>query len=234
MKEEGSSAINAVALALLSFWRSRLGKKHAIDLESLIHFLDAELPKGYTGKKVTDYKVVNGQITDPLFKKNYEMQIAMNEKPDEGNIFVLNLGKIWPERGYKDGDYHAVIQQYVQQMLDGRHYMNAAEPNNIRNCWGDHDNIISMADAQKGIHQRYKTAIKRLTYKPNENEEIPIIWKCNSGELKCIYSRDDRQECLDELPHIEVQFSRLCKDFGLNENGEEKPEDRITALDIDS
>ena len=56
------------------------------------------------------------------------MEIFVEENP-YGNVLVLNLGKVWPERGYDKGDdngvgadYHAVTQQMCKYNEDTQKY----------------------------------------------------------------------------------------------------------------
>ena len=69
------SARHACGKALLERWRILLGKKHPIDLRSMISYLMTSIPKGSNSLKVTDFAEVRGQITDPNTDKVYEMEI---------------------------------------------------------------------------------------------------------------------------------------------------------------
>ena len=79
------------------------------------------------------------------------MEISVKEAPTYGNIFVLNLGKVWPERGYNAGDingegacYHAVVQQKVSYNKKTNKYKLLRNNKGlIRNSWGDHEKVIS-------------------------------------------------------------------------------------------
>ena len=78
------------------------------------------------------------------------MEIFMQDQPDWGNILVLNLAKVFPDRNYKDPSYHAVCQQRCKENEEGE-YVEIGFCGPIHNSWGNKDKIISMSDAQKGI-----------------------------------------------------------------------------------
>ena len=93
--ESGLCARHACGKALLGEWRGNLGRKHPMDLRSVIAFLITSIPKGSKSAKVTDYDKVVGQIADPDTQKVYEMEIQVFAAPNQGNICVVDLGKIW-------------------------------------------------------------------------------------------------------------------------------------------
>ena len=72
-----------------------------------------------------------------------------------------------------------------------------ADERPIHNSWGDASKIISMADAQKGIKERYTVYIKSLTYKGYEIGDVPIMWwdqseKNGKGDVMTIYRKSER------------------------------------------
>ena len=144
---------HAVAKALLEHWRYRLGRRHPMNLEKLIAYLITSIQKGSKGVKVTDFASMKGTIADQSLQKVYEMEIYLKEEPDFGNIMVLNLAKVFPNRGYKDPSYHAVFQQHFQVeygwFYKGPIWDDEYRP--IHNSWGDYEKIISMSDAKNGI-----------------------------------------------------------------------------------
>ena len=62
-----------------------------------------------------------------------------------GNIWVLDLSKVYPERGYNHQQYHAVCQQHVQEVGETGYYKELSDWKNgpIFNSWGDNEKIIS-------------------------------------------------------------------------------------------
>ena len=64
---------------------------------------------------------------------------------DFGNIWVLDLSKVYPERGYNHQQYHAVCQQTFQEVGETGNYKILYDWKNgpIFNSWGDHEKIIS-------------------------------------------------------------------------------------------
>ena len=94
-----------------------------MDLRCLIAFLISSVQKGSRGSRVTDYRNYKGTIADPSLLHVYEMEIDVIRKnsgpPEEQDVLVLNLSKVWPERNYKDPSYHAVCIQYLKQREDG-------------------------------------------------------------------------------------------------------------------
>ena len=117
--ETGLCVRHAVAKALMQCWRLKLGRKHPMNLKSIIAYLITSLPKGSSSAAVTDFANVKGQIADPATQKVYEMEIHLHENQYTGNILVLNLAKVYPNRGYTDPQYHAVCQQRVGEYPDG-------------------------------------------------------------------------------------------------------------------
>ena len=61
----GLCARHAVSKSLLQTWRKKFGRKHPMDLKSIIAFLVTAVPKGSKSAKVTDFDGLKGQILDP-------------------------------------------------------------------------------------------------------------------------------------------------------------------------
>ena len=120
-----------------------------MDLRSMIAFLITSLPKGSKSAAVTDFSSVKGQISDPSNQRVYELEITLCESSD-GNIWVLDLGKIWKARGYKQQQYHAVFQQdYLENEETGEYKYLGYNEGPIRNSWGHHEKVICQSDAKK-------------------------------------------------------------------------------------
>ena len=105
----GLCARHAVAKALLNYWRYCFGRKHPMNLQCMIAFLITSLPKGSKSAKVTDFLTVKGQIADPAMQRVYYMEIFV-KADGVGNIWVIDLSKVLPGRGYHHEQYHAVCQ----------------------------------------------------------------------------------------------------------------------------
>ena len=138
---------------------------------------------------------------------------------------------MFPDR-YKDTSYHAVCQQEVKENDKGK-YEEIIGDYPIRNSWGHTDKIISMSDAEKGIHSRYDVCIKSLTYKGYSTGDIPVIWRTKKGGFEsCIYSLYDRIHAEEDgIKDIEKKFFDLCTDFGLTKEGKIIPEGAIVQCE---
>ena len=109
----------------------------------------------------------------------------------------------------------------------------------IYNSWGSHEQIISEADALKGVRERYAVAIKTLTYKGFEVGDIPMIWGDEDGSYS-IYEQEHREEkarkefgCDGDYTPEEMKkmFFDLCTDFKLTPEGVKLPEDQTVLCD---
>ena len=130
----------------------------------------------------------------------YEMEIEVKKGCGSGNILILNLGKVWPERGYKDDAYHAVFvdETYVNEKGEYMYHKNYSN-SKVRNSWGDNEKVIAWSDIEGGydrkIHQDFEVEIKSLTYKGYEIGDIPILWRKNYNnggqyfKLETIYDK---------------------------------------------
>ena len=93
-----------------------------MDLRGIISYLITSVPKGSKSAKVTDFHLLKGHIADPATQKVYELQIEVFESPDFGNIFVVDLSKIWKDRDYKEKSYHALFQkQFTEDKTTGEY-----------------------------------------------------------------------------------------------------------------
>ena len=91
-----------------------------------------------------------------------------------------------------------------------------------------------MADAQKGIKERYTVVIKSLTYKGYEIGDVPIIWWNQNrdgpgrGGPENIYVKSSRAVAHEfGFENIEEKFEALLNQFDLDINGMPIPEDAI-------
>ena len=85
-----------------------------MNLQCMIAFLITSLPKGSKSAKVTDFLKVSGQLADPATQKVYFMDIYLSVHKF-GNIWVLDLSKVYPGRGYHHEQFHAVSQQIYKE-----------------------------------------------------------------------------------------------------------------------
>ena len=72
----------------------------------------------------------------------------------EGNIFVLDLGKLWKQ--YEEKSYHAVFQQQYYEIktdfLKGSFVsFKDFKTRPLCNSWGDYEKEISFSEAEKAI-----------------------------------------------------------------------------------
>ena len=106
----------------------------------------------------------------------------------------------------------------------------------IRNSWGDHEKVISMKDANKGVHSRYGVTIKTLTYKGYSTGDIEMIWTDWDKEFKTqgfIYKASERgyAKKVYGIENIDKKFFDLCTDFGLTKEGEIIPKGSTIECD---
>ena len=129
-------------------------------------------------------------------------------------MLVLDLSKVWPERGYKEGDYHAVCTHTCQHNASTDQY-ELLQDGKLLNSWGDIDNHIPISDALKGLHSRYQVKLQSLTYNSYKDDDIPIIW---NGEFN-IHNPQHREKAKDYgIEDIEEKWKVVCKEFQVFEN----------------
>ena len=158
------------------------------------------------------------------------MAIYIESSIRYGNIWVVDLSKVYPGRGYNHQQYHAVCQQRVQEIREtGNYELKRGLP--IFNSWGENEKIISESDALKGVYSRYFVVIKTLIYKGYETGDIPMKWTNDQGFGGNIYRQFWRERALkkygldrDYTPEeMKKLFFDLCTDFGLTIEGDYMP-----------
>ena len=163
------------------------------------------------------------------------MAIYVEADNKYGNIWVVDLSKVYPGRGYNHQQYHAVCQQQVQEIGETGNYEHIGFDGPILNSWGENEKIISFSDAFNGVHSRYAVWIKTLIYKGYETGDIPMKWKNDQGAGGHIYHQSNREESAtkeygldrDYTPEeMKKFFFDLCTDFGLTIEGDYMPKQK--------
>ena len=114
-----------------------------MNLQSMIAYLITSLSKGSPSSKVSDFETVKGQIADPAAQRVFYMEIQLTAKT-HGNIWVLDLSKVYPDR-YAHPVYHAVCQQVYKEIENTRIYeilwdnTTVTYTGPIFNSWGNHE-----------------------------------------------------------------------------------------------
>ena len=191
-----------------------------MDLRGIIAYLITSVPKGSKSAKVTDFHLLKGHIADPATQKVYELQIKVYEAPNNGNIFVVDLSKIWKDRDYKEKSYHALYQRQVTEDKTTGEYdmLDDWKTAPLCNSWGNNDKEISFSEAEQAIHTRYEVRIRSLTYKGFKSGDIPVIW----NGIFFIYDKDERKNAKYYGAGVDItdkMFFDLCTEFGLDIHG---------------